>query len=121
MHGGVAHSLSHHPIKNTFYARTAPGKENAMQINMAHVRERSQSGGWLSCAVFDARSTSGTSADNSQLLARLTVAARAANLRVDHAALAFMNSGRLQFFGSHSLVDVLSKRGLPSWTHTLTV
>lgn len=92
-----------------------------MQFNVAHIRERAQSGGWLSCCIFDARSSSGTSTDNSHLLARLTVAARAANLRVDHAALAFMNSGRLQFFGSPSLVDLLSKRGVPTWTHTLTI
>jgi hypothetical protein len=98
-----------------------PGAENAMQIHVAHIRERAQSGGWLSCCVFDARSTFGSSDNNSHLLARLTVAARAANLRVDHAALAFVNAGRLQFFGSPSLVQVLSKRGLPACTHTLTI
>lgn len=92
-----------------------------MQVHVAHMRERAQSGGWLSCCVFDARSTSGSATDNSHLLARLTVAARSANLRVDHAALAFVKSGRLQFFGSPSLVQLLSRRGLPSWTHTLTV
>lgn len=92
-----------------------------MQIHVAHIRERARSGGWLSCCVFDARSRSSSSADNSHLLARLTVAAKSANLRVDHAALAFVSGGRLQFFGSPSLVQVLSKRGLPSWTHTLTV
>lgn len=92
-----------------------------MQVNVAHVRERAQSGGWLSCCIFEARSNSGSNTDNSRLLAELTVAARRANLRVDHAALAFMNSGRLQFFGSPSLVNLLSNRGLPSWTHTLSV
>lgn len=92
-----------------------------MQVNVAHIRERAQSGGWLSCCVFDARSTSGTTADNSHLLAQLTLKARQANLRVDHAALAFMAHGRLQFFGSTSLVQLLSRRGVPSWTHTLTV
>lgn len=92
-----------------------------MQVHVAHIRERAQSGGHLSCCIFDARSSSGTSTDNSRLLARLTVAARSANLRVDHAALAFMNGGCLQFFGSPSLVQLLSRRGLPSWTHTLTV
>ncbi len=92
-----------------------------MQIHVAHIRERAQSGGWLNCCVFDARSTSGNTTDNSHLLAQLTVAARAANLRVDHAVLAFVSAGRLQFFGSSSLVQLLAKRGLPSWTHTLTV
>lgn len=92
-----------------------------MQVHVAHIRERAQAGGWLSCCVFEAHSNSGSNTDNSHLLARLTVAARSADLRVDHAALAFVNGGRLQFFGSPSLVHVLSKRGLPSWTHTLTV
>lgn len=92
-----------------------------MQVHVAHIRERAKSGGWLSCCVFDARSTSGSSTDNSHLLARLTVAAKSANLRVDHAALAFVKAGQLQFFGSPSLVQVLSKRGLPSWTHTLSI
>jgi len=114
--------LSYHPINNTFFeARPLPGAENVMQVQVAHVRERAQVSGWLSCCIFDARSTSGTNIDNSHLLARLTVAARAANLRFDHAALAFGDSGRLKFFGSPSLVKVLSQRGVPAWTHTLTV
>lgn len=92
-----------------------------MQVQVAHIRERAQSGGHLSCCIFDACSYSGTSTDNSRLVARLTVAARSANLRVEHAALAFMNGCRLQFLGSPSLVQLLTRRGLPTWTHTLTV
>lgn len=30
-----------------------------MQINFAHLREQSTTGGWINFAVFDARSTSG--------------------------------------------------------------
>lgn len=92
-----------------------------MRINFAHIRERAQSGGWISFAVFDARSTSGTNADNSRLLAQLTVKARATSLRVDQAALAFVNSGRLQFYGSQPLVDFLSKNGVPTWTHHMDI
>lgn len=92
-----------------------------MQINVAHIRERAQSGGWLSCCLFDARASSGTTADNTKLLAQLTAAARATNLRVDHAALAFVSSGQLQYFGSKSFIQILARRGLPTWTHTLTV
>ena len=92
-----------------------------MRINLAHLKERARSGGWISFAVFDARSTTGISTENSKLLAQLTVRARAASLRVDQAALAFMSGGRLQFFGSPPLVEFLSKNGLPGWTHSIDV
>lgn len=88
-----------------------------MQINVAHIRERAQSGGLVSCCLFDARASSGTTADNTKLLAQLT----AANLRVDHAALAVVSSGQLQYFGNKSFIQNLARRGLPTWTHTLTV
>lgn len=92
-----------------------------MKVNFAHLRERAQSGGWINFAVFDARANSGTTADNSKLLAQLTVRARAASLRIDQAALAFMRGGRLQFFGSPPLVEYLSRSGLPRWTHHIEV
>ena len=79
-----------------------------MKVNFAHIRERAQNGGWVNFAVFDARSSSGTRDDNSQLLAQLTAKARGANLRVDQAALAFMSGGRLQFCGSPPLVAFLN-------------
>lgn len=90
-----------------------------MRINLAHLRERARSGGWVNFAVFDARSSSGTRDDNARLLAQLTAKARGANLRVDQSALAFSSGGRLQFFGSPPLVDFLSESGLPGWTHTI--
>lgn len=92
-----------------------------MKFNFAHLKERSRSGGWISFVVFDARSSTGNDADNSQLLAQLAGRARAASLRVDQAALAFTSGGRLHFFGSPPLVDFLSKNGLPRWTHSLNV
>ena len=92
-----------------------------MRVNFAHLREQARSGGWINFAVFDARSNSGTDADNSQLLAQLTARARAASLRVDQAALAFMSAGRLRFFGSPPLVEYLSRNGLPGWTHHIEV
>jgi hypothetical protein len=92
-----------------------------MRVNFAHLRERAQSGGWIDFAVFDARSTSGTSVDNSHLLAQLTTRARASKLRVDQAALAFTSDGRVRFFGSTSLVEYLSRNGLPGWTHHIEV
>jgi hypothetical protein len=92
-----------------------------MRVNFAHLRERARSGGWINFAVFDARSGSGSTTDNSRLLAQLTVKARAASLRVDQAALAFVNGGRLQFHGSQPLVDFLSKNGVPTWTHHIDI
>lgn len=91
-----------------------------MRINLAHLRERAQSGaGWVNFAVFDARASSGARDDNARLLAQLTSKARGSNLKIDQAALAFSSGGRIQFFGSPPLVDYLSKSGLPGWTHTI--
>lgn len=90
-----------------------------MSINFAHLRERSTSGGWINFAVFEARSSSGSTSDNSRLLAQLTARARASGLQVDQAALAFMQNGRVQFYGSQNLVNYLARSGLPRWTHSL--
>ena len=90
-----------------------------MRINLAHLRERSRSGGWINFAVFDAQSSSGTREDNQRLLAQLTARARLANLRIDQSALAYRSGGQTQFFGSPPLVDYLSKAGVPGWTHTI--
>jgi hypothetical protein len=90
-----------------------------MKVNFAHIRERAQAGGWINFALFEARSSSGTSSDNESLLAQLTLKVRASRLQVDQSALAFMENGRLQFFGSKPLVEYLSKSGLPRWTHHL--
>lgn len=87
-----------------------------MRINLAHLRERSTSGGWINFAVFDAKSTSG---DNGGLLRQLTLAARAAGLRVDQSALAFQAGSQIRYFGDKNLVDYLAKGWLPQWTHTI--
>lgn len=92
-----------------------------MQINFAHLRQPAVSGGWVNFAVFDARSSSGTSSANSALLEQLTDQARANRLRVDQSALAYSEGGRIRFFGSKHLVEFLSRSGLPRWTHTLNV
>jgi hypothetical protein len=92
-----------------------------MKVNFAHLRERAQNGGWINFAVFDARASSGTSADNSQLLAQLTTRARASNLHVDQAALAFTSGSQVRLFGSTPLVEYLSRNGLPGWTHHIDV
>ena len=90
-----------------------------MKIDLAHLREKSTSGGWLSIAVFAAKSNSG---NNSALLSQLVAKARAAGLRVDKAALTFKQNGRTQFYGDKNLVNVLSQRGgVFQWTHKIDV
>jgi len=89
-----------------------------MKVNMAYLRERSTSGGWINFAVFDAKSTSG---DNEGLLFQLTQIACANGLQVDQSALAFKFGNRTQFYGDKNLVDFLSKGWHPQWTHTLDI
>lgn len=89
-----------------------------MKINMAHLKERSTTGGWINFAVFDAKSTTG---QNSALLSQLTQAARAAGLRVDQAALAFQEGGRLRFYGDKNLVSYLANGWIPHWTHQIDI
>lgn len=58
-----------------------------MQIDLAHLRERSTSGSPTDFAMFAARSNSGGQVDNNHLLTQLTFKARKAGLKVDQAAL----------------------------------
>lgn len=90
-----------------------------MQISLAHIRESSTTGGYIDFAVFDAHATTNTSSANAEVLARLTAKARQAGLKIDQAALAFNENGRIKFYGSKSLVDYLAHRGLPQWTHSI--
>lgn len=92
-----------------------------MQINVAHIRERSTSGGAIDFAVFEAKSNSGSDSDNGTLLSQLTMSARAAGLKVDQSALAYSYNGRIKFYGSKNLVDYLSNSGVPNWTHKIDV
>ena len=92
-----------------------------MRINFAHLRERAAAGGWIDFAVFDARSSSGSSAANAALLAGLTAKARASGLKVDQSALAFSEAGTVQFYGTQTLVQYLARMGVPRWTHSMDV
>lgn len=92
-----------------------------MRINFAHIRERSTTGGWIDFAVFEARSAQGTDTGNSAVLGDLTIKARRAGYKVDKSALAFRENGKLTFYGSKDLVQYLSRRGLPRWTHSMNV
>lgn len=92
-----------------------------MKVNVAHLRERSKSGGWVDFAVFDARSTTGSSQDNDELLQQLIARGRAAGLKIDKGALAFERNGRIVFYGAEDVVEYLQGLGVPEWTHTIDV
>lgn len=89
-----------------------------MKVSLAHIRERSITGGWIDFVVFDAKSTTN---NNSQLLSQLTSKARASGLKVDKSALAYNRNNRIEFYGTKDLVQYLSKSGLPQWTHSINV
>lgn len=92
-----------------------------MRVQMAHLRERAVTGGWVNFAVFDADAVNQTSTGRAQLLTDLTRLAIANGLKVDQSALAFVENGRIKFYGTSNLVDYLSKGWSPKWTHTLDV
>jgi hypothetical protein len=88
------------------------------QIKMAHLRERSTSGGYINFAVFDAKSTSG---NNTALLYQLTQAAIDAGLQVDQSALAYPSGRQIMFEGDPHLVKYLAKGWRPHWTHSISI
>ena len=92
-----------------------------MRINFAHLRERSTSGGDINFIVFEANATNGSDSGRAEVLQDLTMRARRQGLRVDQSALAYSEHGRIRFYGSRNLVDYLSKRGVPRWTHSMDV
>ena len=47
--------------------------------------------------------------------------ARYLGLKVDVSALLYQEHGRLRSYGDRAVVDYLSSRGMPRWTHYLDV
>ena len=89
-----------------------------MRINVAHIQVRAVSGIMVNVAVFDANASNGTDSGRKQLLAQLTAQA-GRQLRIEQAALAYAEHGRIQYFGTPTLVTHLSRSGLPRWTHQI--
>lgn len=87
-----------------------------MQVKLAHLRVKN-----VDFAVFDADARSTSNSDRADLLQDLTSAARKAGLKVDKSALAFVQADKIQFYGTPDLVKYLANRGVPNWTHTITV
>lgn len=86
-----------------------------MSIRVAHLRIQG-----INCAIFAAQPRLDTEAGRNAVLAQLTHQARAAGLRVDKAALAYMQFGRPCFYGTPDLVRYLQNNGVDHWTHTLS-
>lgn len=87
-----------------------------MKVNFAHINHQG-----INFAVFDADASSRTEAARSNLLAELTFAAQRLGLRVEKSALAYVNAGSIEFYGTPDLVRFLANAGPPCWTHVLTV
>lgn len=92
-----------------------------MRVNLAHLRERLTSGGYIDFAVFDANATNDTDSGRDRVLQQLISGARAAGLKVDAAALAYEQYGRIRFYGARNIVEYLAGSGLPRWTHTIDI
>lgn len=85
-----------------------------MTIKFAHLRDQG-----IDFAVFDADSTCRSNGGRTNLLADLTLRAHLSGLRVEKSALAFMEFGKVTYFGAPDLVRYLSSGWIPFWTHTL--
>jgi len=92
-----------------------------MKINMAHFRQETSNGDFMDFAIFDARSESGSEADNLTLLNELSENARKNNFKVDQAVLVFKIDDEIRFYGSTELAKYLSKVGFPKWTHQIDI
>jgi hypothetical protein len=87
-----------------------------MRVEMAHLQAQG-----ISFTVFAADARTHNASDRQTLLNDLVRRARRNQLRVDKAALAFEEFGRLTYFGTPDLVKYLSSHGVGCWTHTLDV
>ncbi len=87
-----------------------------MQVNIAHLRTQG-----VDFVVADTDATSHLTSDRDAVLGRIWAAARRAGLKVDKAALAFVENGRPTFYGTPDLVRYLASHGVPRWTHTLAI
>ncbi len=80
-----------------------------MRIRFAHLRERSTTGGYIDFAVFQANSTDGTDSGRDDVLHNLTMQARRNGLKIDQSALAYVENGRMRYYGNPNLVNYLAR------------
>lgn len=91
-----------------------------MEINIAQIRERSISRGWTDFVVFEVPSGQYSDIELYDLLLELTGKAQASGIRVDRSALTYSDS-EVKYYGDRSLVNYLSRMGIPQWTNQMTV
>jgi len=87
-----------------------------VKINVAYFQEQG-----VNCLVFDADHQHHTQSGRAELLASLDLPGPASGLVGAKSVLAFVDHGRLTYFGTPDLTRFLSGRGLPRWTHTLDI
>lgn len=87
-----------------------------MRIKIAHLRDQG-----IDFVVADADATTRLDSDRDAILQRIWAAARHAGLKVDKAALAFIEGGRAKFYGTPDLVRFLANYGVPRWTHSIEI
>jgi hypothetical protein len=93
-----------------------------MRIHFAHIPIRATDGRTYSAAIFDAKSTTDTTAAHMALAYELAEAARQAlDLRIEAVAVVFNKNGRNQTVGDRLVVDYLNKAPFPRWTHYIDV
>lgn len=78
-----------------------------MTIDLVHVKI-----GATDVAIFHADAENRSRRGRQEVLADLTARALGANLRVDRAVLAFIENGKLTYFGDPETVRTLSRNGL---------
>ena len=83
-------------------------------IQLAHINIQR-----INCVIFNTDSRARTAQSRNRLLNQLTTRARLAGLAVSKSVLAYREGGRIKLFGDRDLVEFLSRRQLPRWTHTI--
>lgn len=86
-----------------------------MKVRLAHLQQQG-----INFVVFDADATDHTDSSRATLLSQLVMKARISGLKVEKAALAFSQHGRLGFYGSKDLVKLLVSASFAGpWTHEI--
>jgi hypothetical protein len=75
----------------------------------------------IDVAIFAADAQLPTRVARADLLVRLTARARMSGLKIDKAALAYIECGRTRYFGTPDLVEFLAAYGVSQWTHRLAL
>lgn len=87
-----------------------------MKVQLSHINIQG-----IDCAVFDTDARTRSDSDRAKLLNELTTIARQAGFRIYKSALAYVNSGHIEFYGTPDLTRYLANQGVLCWTHTINI